>query len=255
MYNLKLIFITILLISTYQVNAVVLTGESTGSFLVESSGTTDIGNPIPGEPVLGTAGLAWGTGTTIFEAQSSLKLSNESNIGINTGQAFKISDLIYHNGRIQRANTNLTPKPKPFVFEYTAVDLVVNLDYSKDGSSLGNYDFKMGLMVLESDNMAAGTGGTGAPTSSDKPDVVFIDLASNDNSVISIDGIDYVFELLGFGNGGDYDLSFSQGEGSGSTVGIYAKLTAVPLPSAAILLVTAFSGLFISVNRRGKKIS
>jgi len=219
MFNYKVVFI-FLLINAYQVNAVALTGNTTGMFSGDK------------------AFIEWGIGKVIPGVGDSFSVSDKSsltyeNIGgfsTNDNEPFKISTLTYKNTEITSLSSyalNVGDKSLDIGMEFTS-------------PSIANYIFNYDLQIVETNNSAV-----------DSDDRVRLIPANNFNPSFIISGQSFSFELLGFSNGsGGFDTSFIQPEGSSASADIYAKITAVPVPSALWLFMTALSGFIMTGNRK-----
>ena len=224
MFNFKLLFI-LLFINSYQVSAVAITGNTTGAFLITKNSSTGVTESE-------SASFEWGNGSSVFDGQSSLEVIGVKGLSINNAQPFKVAELTY-------TNTNITSS-SAFSSTFANVDLAMSLNFDSSNST-GTYQFKSAIDIVETDNSL--------PDSADSVSVIL----DNTNPFLSIDGQDYIFELLGFSNGNaGFNHVFVQPEKSSSSVDLYAQITAVPLPPAALLFLTSLSGLFISANRRKK---
>ncbi len=211
MFNYKMVFI-FLLINASQVNAVVLTGSTQGNFFG--------GNTV----------INWGVSQFPGGAKSSLDYQGIGAFSINNSQPFKIGTLTYNNTRIaSNSSYNLTFTDKSFD---------IGLDFTVPASA--NYTFNYDLQDDETVNSL-----------SDSADRLALIPANNFNPTFTLSGQNFSFELLGFSNGsGGFNNSFIQAEDTSSSVDLYAKITAVPVPSAVWLFITALTGFFITGNRK-----
>jgi len=225
MFNYKMIFI-LLLISTFPVNAITLTGDAEGVFLSEVTNTEAGSLAETAEFGL----LSWGSGA-LGEEKSFLKVEGTT-FSVSDSNPFKIASLTYKNDEI----FNTTDFSKAF----SNVELKWELNFSSP-SSIGSTSFNYNLTIVETSN-----------SSSNPDDTVTLIPVSNFNPLlINSNGEDLYFELLGFSDGsGGFNSSFTQPEESTSTVDLYAKFTVVPVPSALWLFMTALSGFIITGNRK-----
>ncbi len=211
MFNYKMVFI-FLLINASQVNATVLTGSTTGIF--------------SGDQAL----LEWGNPQNPFTGSKSSLKYNGVGFSINNNQPFKIGTLTYSNTRITSSSS--------YNSTFTNKSFDIGLGFTAPASA--NYTFNYDLQVVETDNSLA--------TSSD---TVALAPANNFNPVFTLLGQNFSFELLGFSNDSiNFNNSFNQAEGSSSPVDLYAKISAVPVPSAILLFITALTVFFITGNRK-----
>jgi len=202
----------LLLLNSYHVNAITLEGDASGYFPVSE-----------GE----TALLKWGFG---FDGQSSLQYTAVNGFLIDENKAFKIGSLTYTNAEIISDSS---------LFE-TA--LRIQLDFVGP-ASIGTVDFNYELAIDETNNNNA--------VSADS--VTLTPVAGASSFLAHVNNLDYAFELLGFSSDGvSFDNVFDQLEYTSSTVNLYAKITAVPIPSALWLFMTALSGFIITGNRKRK---
>jgi len=219
MFNFKIVFV-ILLISSYQVNAVpiVLTGNVAGEFWDESTY------------------IEWGRGSNRGESHlfSSLNFVSVGDFSTESSQPFKMATLTYSNAVILASTS----------YQETVVkagnnSLDIQLGFTSPGVINGlvfNYD----LLIVETDNNL-----------SDSADKVLMVPADEFNPLFFIDNQAFYFEFMGFSQGeGVYDNFFTQEEATSSTIDLYARITAVPVPSAVWLFVTALSGVFIKGRQR-----
>ena len=206
----KMVFI-LLLLNTYQVNAITLGGDASGYFPV-----------LEGE----TALLEWGIGTA---GTSSLQYTAMNGFSITENEVFKIGSLTYANATF------------PDFFGLSETSLRIQLDFVEP-ASIGTIDFNYELAIDETNNDEA-----------DSADRVTLLPADNFSPNFVVDGQEFTFELVGFGKTSEGILKpFVQEEGSSETVNLYAKITAVPIPSALWLFMTALSGFIITGNRKRK---
>ena len=216
MFNLKIVLL-LLLITTYQVKAVGLTGNTSGGFLVDGGGE------VPS--------FQWGEARSFGGGRSSLAIVGKNGFAMNNNQPFEIAELTYNNTDIKTATS--------FSSSFSSVNLDMILNYA-DSSSFGIYNFSADIEIIETSN-----------GNIDSDDTVSVLLDSDVSPVFSINGTDYIFEFLGFSNGnGGFDHSFIQAEGSSSSTSLYAKVTAVPVPAALWLFMTALTGFFMTSDRK-----
>jgi len=222
MFNLKIVLI-LLLINSNQVNAIGLNVSTSGGFLIDGSSES-------------VADFEWGDPRLFFGGQSSLAIGGVNSLIVNNSQYFKVAKLTYKNTDIKSTKTSTNT-----FSDFSSVYLEMTLHYA-DSNSVGSYNFGADIDVTESSN--------GDSDTDDRVSVLF------DNGLspaFSFGGTDYVFELLGFENKTNgFDSFFIQPEGSVSSVDLYAKITAVPIPSALWLFMTALSGFIITGNRKRK---
>jgi len=225
MFFYKMIFI-LLLISTFPVNAITLTGDAEGSFLSEVTNT--LAGSLAETTEFGL--LSWGSG--VFGVEKSFLKVEGTTFSVSDSNPFKVASLTYKNDEI----FNTTDFSKAF----SNVELKWGLNFSSP-SSIDNTSFNYNLTIVETSN-----------NSSNPEDTVTL-IPTNDFNPLLINSNEggFYFELLGFsdGSGGFYN-SFIQPEESTSTVDLYAKITAVPIPSALWLFMTALSGFIITGNRK-----
>ena len=171
-----------------------------------------------------TALLQWGLG---FDGPSSLLYEGVGEFSADVGVPFKVATLTYNN-------TEITPESD---FSKTFSDMTLHSTViTETGASI----LDAGLTIIETDN--------NSNISSDTVSLLFSD---EDASFFSFNGEDFTFKLLGFENSsGDFDKFFIQPENSNSPIGLYAEITAVPVPSAIWLFLTAFTGLLTLNSRR-----
>jgi hypothetical protein len=207
MFNYKTIFL-LLLISTFQVNAIAITGNTTGFF-------TDDGSEVNL--------LQWGGSS-----------SPKSSIGISTGdfsandsQPFKIAAFTYTNNEIREVFTS-------------DVGLTIQLNFT-DPAFTDSFVFDYDLLIDETSNNA-----------NNSDDTVVLRASGEAGPLLAnINGIDFTIKVLGFKNSSDeFDNFFIQPENSNSDADLYAEVTAVPVPSAVWLFISAFTGLLALNNRR-----
>jgi len=217
MFDLKMVLI-LLFVNTYQVNAIGVTGSANGGFLNTGSGGV-------------VSDFQWGDPIPFMGEQSSLAIIGINSFSMVNNQPFKIAQLTYKNTDIKTDTS--------FSSSFSNVALAMTLNYG-DSSLFGSYDFSADIEIIETSN-----GG------GDTDDRVSVVLDNSVSSILSINGADYVFELLGFSIGESrFDQFFIQSEGNMSSADIYAKITAVPIPSALWLFMTALSGFIITGNRK-----
>jgi len=220
MLNLKMVLI-LLLVNTYQVNAIGITANTNGGFLINGSSEVE-------------SSVQWGESiipSFLGGEQSSLAMIGINSFPMHNNQPFKVAELTYKNTDIKTDTS--------FSLSFSSVALAMTLNYG-DSNSSGSYDFSAGIEVIETSN--------GGGDTDDRVSVIFDNSVS---SVFSINETDYVFELLGFSNSeSGFDQFFIQPEGSSSSADLYAKITAVPVPSALWLFMTALSGFIMTGNRK-----
>ncbi len=218
MINYKMVFV-LMLVNVSQVNAIVLNGNVAGQFSEEA----------------GKASLEWGTPQfpVPIGKKSSLSYEGIDNFTTEGGERFKIATLIYSNTRItQSSSYDLSVSNK-------SLDLLVDFTSPIE---ISGFSFNYDLMITETDN-----------SSGDTDDRVRLIPANDFNASFSLNNQDFIFELIGFDNGsGGFENSFTQSEDTISSVDLYAKITAVPIPSALWLFMTALSGFIITGNRKRK---
>ena len=223
MFNFKMVFV-FLLINASQVSAITITGDTTGFFTIKNESIVTLADAI-----------VWGTGRGRADPQSSLSYEGFSFNDGTQATPFKIGSLTYGNTRIFGETSFAT-----YVADNRLGD---NFDLTVDFSS-GQDDivFNYGLSIVETDNDLT-----------DSADRVTITAVGNSNPLFLLEGGEFSFELLGFKKGPEeFDNFFIQQEGSSSSVDLYAKVSAVsavPIPSAIWLFITALSGFFISRKR------
>jgi len=204
----------LLLISSFQVNAIVLTGDTTGFF-------------VDGDVESNT--VEWGGG---FSPHSSLMLAAEGAFSAEMGVPFKIATLTYDNKK---------------TFEVLSeADLTIKLSFvqSEVIKSLG---FNYKLTINETNNRSDNSDDRVMLT----PVVEFEPLfnLNGEEYIFSLLGFKKGDDVLGY----SYENFFDQPENSNSSSELYAvidKLKPVPVPSAIWLFITALSGFFISSKRR-----
>jgi len=207
MFNYKTVFL-LLLISTFQVNAIAITGNTTGFF---TDGDSEVNL------------LQWGGS---FSPKSSIEISTDS-FSANDSQPFKIAALTYTNNEIREVFTS-------------DVGLTIQLNFT-DPALTDSFVFDYDLLIDETSNNANNSDDT----------VVLIAFGEADPLLANINGIDFTIKILGFKNSSDeFDNFFIQPENSNSVADLYAEVTAVPVPSAVWLFITAFTGLVTFNNRR-----
>jgi len=223
MFNYKMVFI-FLFINTSQVNAVALTGDTMGFFTDKTTGIATL-----------TETIKWGSYKSILDPQSSLSYEGAAFDGVKENTEFKIGTLIYDNTVIYDTTS---------FAEYVSDNRLgnsfeVRLDFSAPSKS-GGFVFNYDLSVIETDNSL--------PDSADRVSLI---PAEGFNPSFLIGGTEFYFELLGFKKDEKvYDNFFVQQENSKSPVNLYAKISAVPVPSAVWLFITALSGFFLMGKRR-----
>jgi|GEM_PF-3908585 len=219
MVNYKIAFI-FLLINVSQVNAVVLTGNTTGAFAGDKSFIEwGVGRFIPGVGVSAPSSLT-------YESIGGFSTST------NDRELFIVGALTYKNTAI----TSLSS------YELNVGDKSLDIGMEFTSPSIANYIFNYDLMIVETNNKEV-----------DSADRVTLLPADNFSPNFVVDGQEFTFELVGFGKTSEGILKpFVQEEGSSETVNLYAKITAVPIPSALWLFMTALSGFIITGNRKRK---
>jgi len=229
MFNYKMLFI-FLLISTSQVNAIALVGNAEGDFLVDVMRDSE-GNVTDAGLLAGTteAGfLSWGGS---FGDQSSLRYQSEE-FSITDNIPFKVATLTYSNTAIFSGTS--------FSNTFSSVALKLALDFSSP-NSIDSSSFNYNLIVAETLNSS------GTPEDS----VTLIPTSGSNPLLVNSSGENFYFELLGFeGQTGSFNNFFIQQEGTSSTIDLYAKITAVPVPSALWLFMTALSGFIITGKQK-----
>jgi hypothetical protein len=207
MFNYKMVFL-LLLISTFQVNAIAITGNTTGFFTDGDSEVTL---------------LQWGG---IFSPKSSIGISS-SNFSVNDSQPFKVASLTYTNNEISEIFAN-------------GVGLTIQMSFT-DPTFTDSFVFGYDLFIDEISNNA-----------NNSDDTVVLSASGEAGSLLAnINGIDFTIKILGFKNSSDeFDNFFIQPENSNAAVDLYAEITAVPVPSAVWLFISAFTGLLAFNNRR-----
>jgi len=214
MFNYKMIFL-LMLINTCQVNAVVLTGDVTGVF----SGDQTF--------------IEWGTVKAFRGAKSSLTYNSIDDFSENDGAVFRIATLIYNNTEITESSS--------YALKVLDKSLDIGIEFTNPASTeifVFNYD----LMIVETDNAAR-----------DSADRVSLVPADNLSPNFVLDGQEFTFELIGFGNSLEgITKSFVQDENVSDSVELYAKITAVPVPSALWLFMTALSGFIMTSKRKSR---
>ena len=217
MINYKIVFL-VLFMSTSQVNAVTFSGNTAGLFGNDSTL------------------LEWGVG---FGGSSSLLYESADTFSEDDGIPFKIATLTYNNTEITPDSDFAATFLEPTLHATVIIGSGISSGETSvilGGASIVDAD----LTIIETDN-----------NSSNPSDTVSLLLSDEDISVFSLNGADYTFKLLGFKNSsGDFDNFFIQPENSNSPVDLYAEITAVPIPSAVWLFITAFTGLLALNNRR-----
>ncbi len=171
-----------------------------------------------------TALLQWGLG---FDGPSSLLYEGVGEFSADVGVPFKVATLTYNN-------TEITPESD---FSKTFSDMTLHSTViTESGASI----LDAGLTIIETDN-----------NSNIPSDTISLLFSDEDASFFSFNGEDFTFKLLGFENSsGDFDKFFIQPENSNSPIGLYAEITAVPVPSAIWLFLTAFTELLTLNSRR-----
>ena len=203
MFNYRM-FLLLLLVSTFQVNAVVLTGDTAGFF--------------GDDPDAQIVAVEWGGD---FTAHSSLEYLGVEAFFTETKQPFIVGTLIYNNRKTEEV--------------LSEVNLNIDLSFTQPAGT-DNFVFNYDLSIVETDNSL--------PDSADRVSLI---PAEGFNPSFLIGGTEFYFELLGFKKDDNF---FEQQENSKSPVNLYAKISAVPVPSAVWLFITALSGFFLMGKRR-----
>lgn len=223
---------TILLLSSFSINASLVQGTSSGIF----------DNPIGKSELIssgdGTNHFAWGTPKVQNTNPSSLTYTGKK-FNTNENEQFVFGNLRFFNGTIA-TNTNATE-----------IDLNVAFNLSQPTSRTDNFSFHLNLVDTNNTSIFA-----------NNADYVYFDntVAS---SVITSQGISYTLEFLGFQNftenGYTEDGSFYVPENEFASADLVARITStqlrtvdvssVPVPAAFWLFCSALFGL-IGIRRK-----
>jgi len=220
MFNFKIIFI-VLLLNSIQANAIVLTGNTEGTFEKSNASL-----------------LEWGAPFFLDDGiQSSLEYTGINNFSVEDGEHFIIGHLAYTNGEIGGETS----------FTKTVVDdNGFNLGVGFTSPVNGLFEFNFEVSLDETKNVG---------NIHHNSDRMTLTAAADFNPLFSLNADEYSFQLLGFErspDSGEYDnfLTLQEINVGDKPIAVYAKISAVPVPSAIWLFITALSGFFISSKRR-----
>jgi len=219
MFNYKIIFI-VLLLNSIQANAIVLTGNTEGVF-EQSDGSL----------------LSWGTPYFLIGGtQSSLKYTGFDNFSVEDGERFIIGHLAYTNGQISETSG--------FTDTVDKKGFNLGVDFTSPVNSLFEFNYEVSLDETKNEGNIH-----------HNSDRMTLTAAADFNPLFLLNGEDYSFQLLGFErspDSGEYDnfLTLQEINAGDKPIAVYAKISAVPVPSAVWLFITALSGFFISSKRR-----
>lgn len=203
-----------LLILSNQANATTISGSSAGFFN-------------------GTAGIiGWGDPfDPIFSGDEPSSLEYvDGGFSTDNSSPFKIGTLTYNNTHIVN-NANAI----------SDANFRIQLVFTEP-SSVAPIDLDFDLTIENTEN-------TGGFDIDDK--VELVPGFTLDPVITTINGVEYSFDFLGFSDDGiNFDLFFTQPENSNSAIDLYANITAVPIPPAIWLFITAITGVFMSGRRR-----
>ena len=212
----KYIFLlTSLLALSFNVNAALFQGTSTGTFE----------NPtgLPGLVTTGVGTSSFTTGT----GPSSLDYTGSA-FDVNENISFIFGNLDYHNGGNIAGTTA------------TGVELSVSLNFTAPTVMTESFNFDLGLV---------NTPNTGTPA--ENADIISFDNSAAFN-FFSYGGTDYTLEFLGFGllTGSGFTLqnNFHVLEDADANVQLVGRITstpsAVPVPAALFMFAPALLGFF-----------
>ncbi|MEH2113201.1 choice-of-anchor K domain-containing protein [Nostoc sp.] len=213
---MKLSFIFATAISSFFVSSTTGFGFSAQAYALTFPGISSAtwGEPTPGstntEPLytgVGTNTFTWGEPDLPTGLPNRLTF-NGTAFSTDINSVFKIADLTYFNGT---------------VFSGTSVESVplnLNVSFSPPVGISQVFDFKLGLINTLND----------ATDPENSADFVYIDTnLSNQN--FTFEGNNYTLELTGF-NPDIPQISIKALEGATTTSAVYAKIKAVPEPTA-----------------------
>lgn len=226
----NLLLFASLLVASVTANAATFQGSTSGTF---ENPTGPSGMVTTG---VGTDSFTWGQGATscfFFLCNTSDPSSltyYDTNFNANVDQTFIAGYLNFYNGKIKSGT------------QAESVDLSLTLDFTTPSSFSETFTYGFSL-----DNVVNPTGDT----------TTF--LSSVPTKFYSYAGIDYYFELLGFGihtnNGIQLVDEIFLKEGKDKTVKLLGQFTSmpseVPLPAAVWLFGSGLMG-FMAMRRRAK---